>query len=81
MENKPVKPLIKSSSAKPRKSAAVARTQLDPERWVDEAIDVLAGVEGIAFIHFDERDVVRHPLVQRIVAAYDRYSRQGGAQP
>ena len=46
-----------------------------------EAIDVLAGVEGIAFIHFDERDVVRHPLVQRIVAAYDRYSRQGGAQP
>jgi AcrR family transcriptional regulator len=47
MENKPVKPLIKSSSAKPRKGTALARTQLDPERWVDEAIDVLAR-EGVA---------------------------------
>ena len=44
-----------------------------------EAIDVLSGVEGICFIHFDERDVVRHPLVQKIVAAYDRYARQAGA--
>ena len=46
-----------------------------------EAIDVLSGVEGIAFVHFDERDVVRHPLVQKIVAAYDRHSRQGVVQP
>ena len=45
-----------------------------------EAIDVLSGVEGISFIHFDERDVVRHPLVQKIVAAYDRHSRKG-AEP
>jgi phosphate starvation-inducible PhoH-like protein len=37
------------------------------------AIDVLSGVEGISFIRFDERDVVRHPLVQKIVKAYDRY--------
>ena len=44
-----------------------------------EAIDVLSGVDGICFIHFDERDVVRHPLVQKIVAAYDRYARQAGA--
>ena len=49
MENKAVKPLIRSSSVKPRKRAAVPRTQLDPERWVDEAIDVLAkeGVTGL----------------------------------
>lgn len=40
-----------------------------------EAIEVLSGVEGISFIHFDERDVVRHPLVQKIVAAYDRHSK------
>ncbi len=45
-----------------------------------EAIDVLSGVEGISFIHFDERDVVRHPLVQKIVAAYDRHSRQAAVQ-
>ena len=46
-----------------------------------EAIDVLSGIEGIAFVHFDERDVVRHPLVQKIVAAYDLHSRQGVVQP
>jgi phosphate starvation-inducible PhoH-like protein len=33
---------------------------------------VLAGVEGVSFVHFDSRDVVRHPLVQRIIDAYDR---------
>lgn len=38
-----------------------------------EAQDVLRGVEGISFVHFDERDVVRHALVQRIVKAYERY--------
>jgi len=41
-----------------------------------EAEQVLAGVEGIKFIYFNERDVVRHPLVQRIVAAYDRQDRR-----
>jgi phosphate starvation-inducible PhoH-like protein len=38
------------------------------------ATEVLKGVEGIAFVNFDERDVVRHHLVQRIVKAYDRYN-------
>jgi phosphate starvation-inducible protein PhoH and related proteins len=36
-----------------------------------EAIDVIGNIEGIAFIYFDERDVVRHSLVQRIIKAYD----------
>ncbi len=36
-----------------------------------EAMDVLKGVEGISFVHFDESDVVRHSLVQRIIRAYD----------
>ena len=34
-------------------------------------IDILQGVEGVAFTHFDAKDVVRHPLVQRIVQAYE----------
>src|ERR1700756_5610119 len=38
-----------------------------------EAIDVLNKVEGLAFVHFDEADVVRHHLVQRIVRAYDEH--------
>jgi phosphate starvation-inducible PhoH-like protein len=37
-----------------------------------EAIQLLSGVEGIAICHFGDRDVVRHPLVQRIVVAYER---------
>lgn len=36
-------------------------------------LKVLKDVEGISFTFFGVKDVVRHPLVQRIVAAYDRY--------
>ncbi len=40
-----------------------------------EALHVLDGVEGIKFCHFEDVDVVRHHLVQRIVRAYDSYTR------
>jgi phosphate starvation-inducible PhoH-like protein len=36
-----------------------------------QALDVLQSVSGVAFTHFDAGDVVRHPLVQRIVRAYE----------
>jgi phosphate starvation-inducible PhoH-like protein len=39
-----------------------------------DACEILRGVEGISFIQFDERDVVRHSLVQRIVRAYEKYN-------
>ena len=39
-----------------------------------EAISVLSGTEGIAFCYFDEKDVVRHRLVQSIVKAYERWT-------
>ena len=45
-----------------------------------EARNVISGVEGIWFIYFNERDVVRHPLVQRIVRAYESYSAQNTAR-
>lgn len=38
-----------------------------------EAIDVLKGVQGLAFVNFDEGDVVRHHLVQRIIHAYEEH--------
>jgi phosphate starvation-inducible PhoH-like protein len=38
-----------------------------------EAMKVVANVEGISFIHFDDKDVVRHQLVQQIVKAYESY--------
>jgi phosphate starvation-inducible PhoH-like protein len=51
-------------------------TQVDLPRQqrsgLRHAIEVLRGVEGVAFTFFNARDVVRHPLVQRIVQAYER---------
>ncbi|HEY2070975.1 MAG TPA: PhoH family protein [Rhizomicrobium sp.] len=39
---------------------------------LNEALNILAGVEGVAIARFGEKDVVRHPLVTRIVGAYER---------
>ncbi|MBV9342249.1 MAG: PhoH family protein, partial [Acidobacteria bacterium] len=38
-----------------------------------EAAEVLKNVQGLAFVYFDEADVVRHHLVQRIIRAYDEH--------
>jgi phosphate starvation-inducible PhoH-like protein len=50
-------------------------TQIDLPKHVRsglrDAIDVLHGVDGVSFTFFESRDVVRHPLVSRIVSAYD----------
>jgi phosphate starvation-inducible PhoH-like protein len=40
---------------------------------LNEAMKVVGNIEGIAFVHFDERDVVRHSLVQQIVKAYEAF--------
>lgn len=42
---------------------------------LDIALRVLKKVEGISFINLTSKDVVRHPLVQKIVEAYDRYEK------
>jgi phosphate starvation-inducible PhoH-like protein len=42
------------------------------ESGLKHVIRVLDGVDGVAFVHFGPKDVVRHPLVQKIVAAYAR---------
>ena len=44
-----------------------------------EAMKVVSHIEGIAFVYFDERDVVRHALVQQIVKAYELHG-NGGQQ-
>ncbi len=46
-----------------------------------EATRVLAGVEGVGHIRFRDVDVVRHPLVRRIVHAYDRESARAAETP
>src|SRR5437868_2768422 len=46
---------------------------------LNDAVEVLRGVEGITFVYFDDRDVVRHSLVQRIVKAYERHNEMTGA--
>lgn len=43
-----------------------------------EAASVMEGVEGIAVCHLTAADVVRHPLVQRVVQAYASFDQQSG---
>ena len=45
-----------------------------------EAIDILKSVEGLNFVYFDEGDVVRHHLVQRIIRAYDEHKTRAAEQ-
>ena len=45
-----------------------------------EAIDILKSVQGLTFVHFDESDVVRHHLVQRIIRAYDEHKTRTAEQ-
>src|ERR1700757_67605 len=45
-----------------------------------EAVDVVGKIEGIALVYFDEQDVVRHNLVQRIIKAYDEYNSGAAAR-
>ncbi|KRW62780.1 PhoH family protein [Pseudomonas sp. TTU2014-080ASC] len=60
-------------------------TQVDLPRGtksgLTHVIDVLRDVPGISFTHFKPKDVVRHPLVQRIVEAYDRFDERTGGKP
>jgi phosphate starvation-inducible PhoH-like protein len=53
----------------------ITQVDLPPGRTsgLIEARRVIAGVEGVCFVEFDETDVVRHPLVQGIVRAYEAY--------
>jgi len=59
-------------------------TQIDLARGqksgLVEAQEVLLKVRGIAFTYFDAEDVVRHPLVQRIVNAYGKYKARSGVR-
>jgi phosphate starvation-inducible PhoH-like protein len=52
-------------------------TQIDLPKGVKsglrQVVDVLQGIDGIGFTWFDARDVVRHPLVKKILNAYERF--------
>src|SRR6202040_114289 len=43
-----------------------------------EAMKVVSRIDGISFVYFDERDVVRHKLIQQIVRAYEAFSNSNG---
>lgn len=55
-------------------------TQIDLPKGVDSGLvevqEILKGVEGVAFVYLTEHDVIRHPIVQRIVAAYDAWEKK-----
>ncbi len=53
----------------------ITQTDLQPHQQsgLTMAVKILKNVEGIAFCEFSQKDVVRHPLVQRIVTAYEQH--------
>jgi phosphate starvation-inducible PhoH-like protein len=61
----------------------ISQTDLPPgiRSGLRDALDTLEGIQGISVVRFEARDVVRHPLVARIVGAYDqREAAQGEAR-
>jgi len=58
----------------------VTQIDLEPSRrsgLVDAAL-ILKGIEGLGFVHFTDKDVVRHPLVQQIILAYEKAKEDSG---
>lgn len=53
-----------------------ARQSPEQRSGLVQAERILSGVEGLAFVHFHDQDVIRHPLVQRIVQAYEHGGQQ-----
>ena len=55
-------------------------TQVDLPRQqksgLREALEILSGVEGIGVVNLNQKDIVRHKLVTRIVNAYDAYDKK-----
>lgn len=56
----------------------ITQIDLPPDKvsGLVEAEQILSGIEGIKIIHFSEKDVVRHSLVQEIIRAYDKYEKR-----
>lgn len=52
----------------------ITQIDIDPSRksGLIDAAEILTGIKGISFIYFSEKDVVRHPLVQKIIRAYEK---------
>lgn len=59
-------------------------TQIDLPRTVQsgliQALHILRGVKGIGIIEYEKKDIVRHPLVQRIVDAYEKREKEADAE-
>lgn len=56
----------------------ITQVDLPPDKpsGLIEATRILADIKGIAFCHFNEHDVVRHPLVQEVIKAYQKHNQQ-----
>ena len=56
-------------------------TQIDIKPWSSSGLviikSILSGIDGIRFTHLDHKDVVRHPLVQRIISAFEQEPHTG----
>lgn len=69
-----------ASLPRPGEDSHMVVTELPGGRaeGLNQALAFLEGVEGVGVTRFGEKDVVRHPLVARIVAAYTRADKSSG---
>src|SRR5580692_11825152 len=74
LESDKVEKLLERASIEVAPLAFMRGRTLNDSFIILDAVEILRGVEGISFVQFDERDVVRHSLVQRIVRAYEKYN-------
>ena len=60
------------------------RTQIDLPKGVESGLlvaeKILSGISGIAFVYLEQSDIVRHPLVGKIIQAYDAYTKNTRAE-
>lgn len=61
----------------------ITQVDLPPGQYsgLEHARFILGAIEGIAFVYFSDRDVVRHELVQKIIQAYEKYDQEQKATP
>jgi len=54
----------------------ITQIDIDERSGLVVAQEILKGIDGIAFVYLTDADVVRHPLVKKIIRAYDNFERE-----
>ena len=71
-QRRQVRPVCQSQQIKVSREKAAPDLPNREKSGLKDAVETLDGIDEIQFIYFDQKDVIRHPLVGKIVQAYDK---------